>query len=145
MPKVHYSTVIDHPADKVWGVIRDFNSYPVWVASVTASHIEEGRSGDSIGAIRNFEEYGTRIRQRLLALSDLDRSYTYESCERLGAITYYQGVAKVTPIVDGGRALIEWTVDFECPEAEQKDCVAGLENAMPQWMKSLRDVLAGQR
>ena len=142
MAKVYYSTVFDHSADQIWGVIRDFNSYPVWVASVTESHIEGGKSGDAVGAIRNFAEYGARIRQRWLAHSDLDRSYTYESCGPLGAITYYQGVAKVTPIIDGNRALVEWSVNFDCPATEQANCVALLENAMPQWMRSSRAVLA---
>ena len=38
--KVSYSTVFEQTADQVWAVIRDFNSYPVWVASVAESHIE---------------------------------------------------------------------------------------------------------
>ena len=82
--KVSYSTVFEQTADQVWAVIRDFNSYPAWVASVTESHMEDGKSGDAVGAIRSFEEYGARIRQRLLAHSDLERSYIYESCERSG-------------------------------------------------------------
>ena len=141
--KVFYSSVFEHTADHVWAVIRDFNSYPVWVASVTESHIEESKTGDAVGAIRSFEEYGTRIRQRLLALSDLDRSYVYESCGTLGAITYYQGTARVAQIVDGNRALLEWSVTFDCPAEEQINCMNGLEEAMPQWFKSLRSVLAG--
>jgi uncharacterized membrane protein len=142
MMKVFYSTVFEHTADQVWAVIRDFNSYPVWVASVTESHIEDGKTGDAVGAIRSFEEYGARIRQRLLAHSDLDRSYVYESCGTLGAITYYQGTARVMPIVDGNRAFLEWSVTFDCPAEEQTNCVKGLEEAMPQWFKSLRSVLA---
>ena len=71
--KISYSTVFEQTADQVWAVIRDFNSYPVWVASVTESHIEDGKAGDAVCAIRSFEEYGARIRQRLLAHSDLDR------------------------------------------------------------------------
>lgn len=141
MMKVSYSTVYDQTADQVWAVIRDFNSYPVWVASVTESHIEDGKSGDAVGAIRNFEEYGIRIRQRLLAHSDLDRSYVYESCGALGAITHYQGTAHVMPIVDGKRAFLEWSVTFECAVEEQGNCVKSLEDAMPQWFKSLRAVL----
>src|ERR1700677_3882089 len=142
MMKVFYSTVLEHSADQVWAVIRDFNSYPVWVASVTESHIEGGKPGDAVGAIRSFEEYGTRIRQRLLAHSDLDRSYVYESCGTLGAMTYYQGTARVMPIVDGDGAFLEWSVTFDCPPEEQINCVKGLEDAMPQWFKSLRAVLA---
>jgi hypothetical protein len=141
MTKVTYSTVFDQTADQVWMVIRDFNSYPVWVASVTESHIEGGKSGDAVGAIRDFVEYGAHIRQRLIAHSDLDRFYTYESCGPLGAITYYQGTGRVMSIVDGNRAFMEWSVNFECPDTERENCVKLLKEAMPQWFKSLRAVL----
>ena len=141
MQTVSYSTVFEQTADQVWAVIRDFNSYPVWVESVTESHIEDGKAGDAVGAIRNFVEYGARIRQRLLAHSDLDRFYTYESCEPLGAIIYYQGTGRVMPIIDGNRALVEWSVRFDCPAEEQENCTKALEQAMPQWLKSLRAVL----
>ena len=141
MPTVTYSTVFDHTADQVWSVIRDFNSYPVWVASVTESHIEDGKSGDAVGAIRSFVEYGSRIRQQLVTHSDLDRFYTYESCEPLGAVTYYRGTGRVTPIIDGNRAFMEWTIYLECPDAERENCVRQLKEAMPQWFQSLRAVL----
>jgi len=144
MTRVYYSTVFEQTAEQVWRTIRDFNSYPEWVASVSESRIEDGKSGDAVGAIRNFVEYGTRIRQRLLAHSDLDRSYTYESCSPLGAITYYQGTARVRPIVDGDRAFVEWSVGVECSDAERERCAALLEQAMPQWMNSLRAVLDGR-
>ncbi len=140
--KVSYSTVFEHTANQVWAVIRDFNSYPIWVASVTESHIEGGKTGETVGAIRSFEESGIRIRQRLLALSDFDRTYVYESCEPLGAMTWYQGTARIIPIVDGNRAFLEWSITFDCPATEQTNCVKGLEEAMPQWFKSLRAVLA---
>jgi hypothetical protein len=142
MMKVFYSTVFEETADQVWATIRDFNSYPVWVASVTESHIEDGKMGDTVGAIRNFAEYGSRIRQRLIALSDLDRSYVYESCGTLGAITWYQGTARVIPIVDRNRAVLEWSIIFDCPAEEQSNCVKNLEEAMPRWFESLRAVLA---
>ncbi len=141
MTKVTYSTVFEQTADRVWAVIRDFNSYPVWVESVTESHIEGGQSGDSVGAIRDFVEHGAHIRQRLVAHSDVDRFYTYESCEPLGAITYYQGTGRVTPIVDGDRAFMEWTINFECLEIERENSVKSLKEAMPQWFKSLQAVL----
>src|SRR6267142_4740465 len=141
--KVSYSGVFNQTADQVWAVIRDFNSFLFRVATVTESHIEGGKAGDSVGAIRNFVESGTRIRQRLLAHSDLERSYVYESCEALGAITYYQGTARVAPITDSNRALMEWSVSFDCPAEDQEKCKRSLEEAMPQWFKSLRNVLEG--
>jgi hypothetical protein len=141
MTKFYYSTVIDQPADRVWSVIRDFNSYPVWVEGIKESHIEDGKAGDAVGAIRNFSNGDARIRQRLLAHSDLDRFYTFESCEPLGAITYYQGTGRVTPIVDGNRAFVEWSTVFDCPEAERKTCAAFFAEGTPQWLNSLRATL----
>jgi Polyketide cyclase / dehydrase and lipid transport len=141
MNKVYYSTVIDQPADRVWGVIRDFNSYPVWVEGISESHIEDGKAGDAVGAIRNFSNGDARIRQRLLAHSDLDRSYTFESCEPLGAITYYRGTGRVTPIVDGNRAFVEWSTVFDCADAERKTSTAFFLEGTPQWLKSLRTTL----
>jgi hypothetical protein len=71
----------------VCDVIPDFKSYPVWVATVADSHNEVGHLGDSVGAIRNFVEPGTRIRQWLQAHSDLERLCAYESCGALDATT----------------------------------------------------------
>ena len=56
MAKAYYSTVLEQPAQKVWEIVRDFNNYPVWVGGAGESAIEDGKSGDSVGAIRNVEE-----------------------------------------------------------------------------------------
>ena len=53
MAKSYYSTIFEHPADHVRDVIRDFNNYPVWVDGAGESEIESGKSGDSVGAVRN--------------------------------------------------------------------------------------------
>ncbi len=138
MNKVYYSTVIDHPADRVWSVIRDFNSYPVWVEGIDESHIEDGKAGDAVGAVRNFCAGDTRIRQRLLAHSDIDRSYTFESCEPLGARTYYRGAGRVSPIIDGNRAFVEWSTVFDCADADRETSTAFFAEGTPQWLNSLR-------
>ncbi len=82
MSKSYYSTIFEQPADDVWGAIRDFKNYPVWVDGAGESEIEAGKSGDSVGAVRNVLYKGIRRRQKLLALSDIDRTQTYEFCQR---------------------------------------------------------------
>ncbi len=67
-------------ADDVWNVIRDFNNYAVWIDGAGESEIEDGKSGDAVGAVRNVLYQGKRIRQTLLALSDVERSQTYAFC-----------------------------------------------------------------
>ena len=77
MARSYYSTVFEQPVDTDWQVIRDFNNYPVWVDGAGESAIEAGKSGDSVGAVRDVLFNNVRRRQKLLALSDTERSQTY--------------------------------------------------------------------
>src|ERR1700759_4941788 len=108
MARTYYSTVFEQCAADVWKIIRDFNNYPVWVAGAGESRSEEGKSGATVGAVRNVLYQGRQIRQRLLAQSDVERSQTYEFCEAPTLpLTGFQATLRVTPVVDGNRAFVE--------------------------------------
>jgi hypothetical protein len=84
-----------------------------------------------------------RICQRLLAQSDVERSQTYEFA---GAptlpVTFYQATLRITPVVDGDRAFVEWWATFDC-DAGQRDQLTGtLAASFEKWLESLRDTLA---
>jgi Polyketide cyclase / dehydrase and lipid transport len=74
MARSYYSTIFEQSADEIWNVIRDFNNYPVWVDGAGESEIEAGKPGDAVCAVRNVLYQGKRIRQKLLAMSDVERS-----------------------------------------------------------------------
>jgi hypothetical protein len=120
MATSYYSTIFEQSADQVWAAIRDFGDY-TWAGTVSESYIEEGKSGVEVGAVRSARlgDSGIIHRQRLLAHSDLDRFYTYEFCEpfpypvRNCIITL-----RVTPVVDGNRALVQWSGTFDCDASE---------------------------
>ena len=139
MAKSYYSTVLRQPADKVWNVIRDFNAYPVWVDGAGESEIEDGKQGDSVGAVRNVLYNGRRIRQRLVAQSDAERAQTYEFAESAAApVANYSATIRVTPIVDGGDAFVEWWATFDCA-ADQRDHWTGFfARSFAGWLGSLR-------
>jgi hypothetical protein len=115
------STVIDAPADAVWARIRDFNGLADWHAGlVAASEIEEGKAGDQVGCIRSFTlTDGTHIRERLLAHSDADRSYTYNFEKTPFDVDNYKATIRVTPVTDGGQAFAEWWTEFDCDRDKQ--------------------------
>ena len=122
MAKSYYSTVFEQSADEVWRVIRDFNNYPVWVDGAGTSEIEDGRAGDAVGAIRNVLYKGMRRRQRLLALSDVERAQTYEFAGEIPLpVQNFQATIRVTPIVDGDRAFVEWWAAFDCEPAAREE------------------------
>ena len=139
MARSYYSTVFEHPAEKVWRTIRDFNNYPVWVDGAGESAIEDGKSGDAVGAVRNVLYQGNRIRQRLLSLSDAERSQAYEFCGAPPApISNYRGRLRVTPVVDGDRSFVEWDASFDCEPARHDELTAFYRDSFATWLGSLR-------
>jgi hypothetical protein len=147
--------VLDRPAEEVWAVLRDFNNYPAYIDGVTESRIEAGRDGDAVGAVRSFFYRGGRVRQRLLAHSDLDRSFSYGSCAPFslpGAAAEtdgvepidYRGTLRVTPVVATSRAFVEWWVAFDCGASDRRRWTAFFETGLRQWMASLEAHLHGR-
>jgi hypothetical protein len=139
MAKAYYSTVFETPAPEIWKIVRDFNNYPVWVAGAGESRIEDGKSGDTVGAIRNAFYQGHRIRQRLLAQSDVERSQTYEFCDAPTLpVTGFQATLRITPVVDGNRAFVEWWADFDCEPLRIDEFAETLRTRFGKWLESLR-------
>ena len=120
MAKSYASTVINAPADAVWAHIRDFNGLATWNSEhIITSQIEDGRTGDQVGAIRaiNLGD-GTLIREQLRTHSDLERSYTYAFQTQPFPIDNYLCTLRVTPITDGDASFVEWWTVFDCSRDE---------------------------
>ena len=143
MARAYYSTVFEQPAGEVWKIIRDFNNYAVWVHGEGSSEIEQGKSGDSIGAVRNVVYRERRIRQRLLAQSDIERFQTYEFAgSPTLPVADFTATLRVTPIIDGNCAFIEWWAVFDCEPACRSELTRTLAGWFETWLESLRDAMA---
>ena len=144
MTRAYYSTIFREPAPEIWKIVRDFNNYPIWVNGAGESRIEDAKSGDTVGAVRSVHYQGRHIRQRLLALSDTERSQTYEFCgEPTLPISSFQASLRITPVVDGDSAFVEWWADFDCEAARREELAATLQGWFANWLESLRTVVAG--
>ncbi len=142
MAKSCYSTVFDQHAGRVWDAIRDFGSYQ-WAGDEYEAVIEEGRAGDSVGSVRKVGDESPPIRQRLLAHSNPDRSYTYEFCAPCPfPLRNYTATIRVTPVTDGNRAFVEWWATFDCPADECDRWTAHFERGFAGWLRSLHKSLA---
>jgi hypothetical protein len=139
MAQSYYSTVFEQSADDVWCVIRDFNNYPIWVDGAGTSHIEDGKTGDTVGAVREVMYQDTRRRQRLLALSDVERAQSYEFAgDTPLPVQNFRASIRVTPIVDGNRAFVEWWATFDCELERREERIAFFRDAFAGWLESLR-------
>ena len=155
MTIAYYSTVLDHPVEKVWSLLRDFNNYPVYIEGVTESVIEHAKGGDEVGAIRRFCYAGRWIRQRLCEHSDEHRTFTYLGLEpfefpstgesvRPDPIRY-SGTVTVLPVVEPQSTFIEWSVSFYIAgEQSQSAWHTKLMTLIPEWTASLKRTLERQ-
>jgi hypothetical protein len=144
MATAYYSTIFQERAADIWEILRDFNNYPVWVDGCGESRIEDGKSGDAVGAIRNVLYQGRQVRQRLLSLSDFERSQTYEFCSVPALpMTGFRATLRIFEVVDGDHAFVEWGANFDCEPAQREELATILRGSFAKWLESLRRALAG--
>jgi len=133
MEKVFVSSIVDATADTVWQTVRDFNGLPGWHPAIRDSEIEDGRASDAVGCVRSFHlEDGSHLRERLVGLSDPDRAMTYVILKSPMPVSDYVATLRVLPVTDGDRSYVEWTAEFEVPEAEAADTVELVGNGVFQ-------------
>ena len=127
MQRVTRSAVIDAPIERVWEVLRDFNSHDRWHPAVAESHIENGEAPDQVGCVRNFRlRDGAHIREQLIALSDSEHVSTYCILDATVPLQRYVATLQLKPVTDGNRTFWHWQSTFDTPpgrEAELADMV----------------------
>jgi NADPH:quinone reductase len=128
LQRVVRSTIIDAPIERVWAVLRDFNSHDQWHGVVASSTIEARQRSDQVGCVRSFTlKDGNRIREQLLTLSDRDYKSTYCIVEASVPLQRYVATCTLKPVTDGQRTFWHWESTFATPpgmEAELRDLVA---------------------
>lgn len=128
LQRVVRSTVIDAPLERVWAVLRDFNSHDAWHDVVETSRIEGGERSDQVGCVRSFTlRDGNRIREQLLTLSDTEHKSTYCIVDASVPLQRYVSTLTLKPVTDGKRTFWHWESTFSTPpgmERELRDMVA---------------------
>jgi NADPH:quinone reductase len=128
LQKVTRSTVIDAPIERVWAVLRDFNSHEQWHGVVEASRIEANERSDQVGCIRSFTlKDGNRIREQLLTLDDKQWKSTYCIVDATVPLQRYVATITLKPVTDGQSTFWHWESSFATPpgrERELRDMVA---------------------
>lgn len=142
MAKAYCSVVLDHSADDVWQVIRPFDHY-AWAGVESETVIEEERCGDQVGAVRRVAAGGNVLRQRLLAHSDHDRSYTYCFADQPPfPVRDYVATIRVAEVIATGMAFVEWWATFDCELGERDVWVKHFEErGFANWLAALREFM----
>jgi hypothetical protein len=119
MPKPYASTVLPVSADRVWDYLRDFANIAGWHPGIVSGEMEGG-TGDQVGAVRRLAGPGGEVfRERLVALDDGERSYTYDLLESPFPVRSYRATLHIAPVTDTGRAFAEWYARFDADEEDE--------------------------
>ena len=128
LQKVVRSTIIDAPIERVWAVLRDFNSHDQWHAVVEQSRIDGNERSDQVGCVRSFTlKDGNRIREQLLTLDDREHKSTYCIVEATVPLQRYVATVTLKPVTEGNRTFWHWESTFATPpgmERELREMVA---------------------
>lgn len=107
------STVLDASTATVWNVLRDFNGHDRWHPAVATSAIERVQAADRIGCVRRFTlKDGSVLREQLLALSDLEQTFSYCLLDTPIPMFNYIAHVRLLPVTDGDRTFWHWESHF---------------------------------
>ncbi len=125
MVKVIRSTILGAPIEPVWETLRDFNGHERWHPAVESSQIERGNTSDKVGCVRNFVlADGSRLREQLLTLSDLEQTYSYCLLDTPIPLFNYVAHVRLFPVTDGDRTFWEWESRFDTPTGREAELAA---------------------
>ena len=118
--QVERSTILPAPVERVWALLADFDGVDRWHPLVRAAEIEDGLSGRHVGGVRALTmQDGAVIRERLLALSDEDRFFSYSILESPLPVEDYRSTLRLWPVSTDDLTFARWSVVFRCdPEDE---------------------------
>lgn len=110
--KVWCSTVLDAPAPKVWGVIRDFAGMGGWHDAITQMHMLDGARSDKVSATRDFRFGEGHLNEKLLHLDDAEMSFSYCITKSPLPWMHYISGPRLWRVTDGDLTFGRWTGDW---------------------------------
>lgn len=111
------SAVIDAPIDRVWAVLRDFNSHDQWHPAVVRSQMENDLDGDVVSGVRRFSfADGAELREQLLHHSDRDCTLIYSILDSSLPLLDYVATIRLRPVTDGDQTFWDWRSQFRVPD-----------------------------
>jgi hypothetical protein len=120
VPKISISAVLDMPLDRAWMRVRDFNGLPGWHPAVIESMIEHGEAHDRVGCVRSYKRRdGLVLREKLLALDDLEHSMTYGLLDAPIPVKNYVAMLRLARISESDRTFAEWLAWYDCAAGDE--------------------------
>ncbi|MEU7151994.1 SRPBCC family protein [Streptomyces sp. NPDC045456] len=146
MARTYVSAVVPATAETVWQVVRPFDGLPQWHPAIAAGELEEG-GATAVGALRRLRFAGgdTTVLERLTALDDTARTFTYELVEHPFPVRRSVSTLRVLPVTDTGEAFVEWSAESEEDAADAAAAQALVEELYGSGLSALQRHFAASR
>ena len=128
MPSARICRLLEHPGDRVWRRIADYNRWSQWLPQVADSRMENDTATPAaIGAVRRVGAWDApRVREELLSLDETTWTLTYGVAAwpqwRFPARGYVAR-ARVIPLTEQAAAVVDWSGRFDCDQAEEETMI----------------------
>jgi uncharacterized protein YndB with AHSA1/START domain len=110
--KVWTSRVITGPVEKVWARMRDFAGMGSWHDDISKMHMLGGVRSDKVSGVRDFYFGEEHLREELLQLCDLTRSFSYRITKCETPWMNYVSGSRLWPVTADNTTFGVWTGDW---------------------------------
>lgn len=123
MPKVHVSTVINAPIERVWRTVADYNGLPAWMPGMKDSVIEDNKKPTEVGAVRKLGMSGSKdiLRERLEVFDVANHTVTYSVLQGPLPVKNIRTTIHLRPITDSYGTLGEWSTQFDTEPGKEEE------------------------
>lgn len=119
MTSICYNALVEADSAHTWSVIKQFGGISLWHPAIHESVIESGEPDGLVGSIRCLTlEGGVLLRERLLAVDDVQLSFTYCFEEAPLPVDNYVMTVKLIPLTDRASTVIQWLASFDLREPD---------------------------
>lgn len=143
--KVTETIAIDAPADKVWGIVKNFDALKNWHPAVAESPADKGNEEGSVRQIKL--KSGGALTETLEAYDATKMRYSYRAKDG-GALPVTNYTSTITVKPEGGGSVVEWRGAFyrgypnNDPPPDQNDeaAVAAITGVYKSGLASLKAI-----
>jgi hypothetical protein len=127
------------PSDAVWSLIGGFNSLPDWIPGIAKSELSDG------GRVRHFTlPDGQPCVERLVAVDDVARTYTYAIVRSPFPIVNYISTLRVHDTNAGRTSRVEWSGRFTPDGVTEQEATRIVQGIYEGGLKGLAQSLASR-
>jgi hypothetical protein len=128
MPSVRICRLLEHPGERVWRRIADYNRWWEWLPQVADSRMENDTAAPAaVGAVRRVGDWDApRVREELLGLDETRWTLSYGVAAwpqwRFPARNYV-ATSRVIPLTEQVGTVVDWSSRFDCDQGDEEQLI----------------------